>query len=70
MTISGASTGSIKLSAYGAPTLVKDKTYALTTRGGNPMTGNKSLKETVEVPAGQEDATAANLSKKVADAAK
>lgn len=68
--ISGGQTGSIKLSAYGAPVLAKDKTYAVTTRGGNPAWGTKGLKETVEVPAGQEDATAAGLAKKVADVGK
>jgi hypothetical protein len=54
----GTSKGSLKLSHYGAPKLEKGKVYAVTTRDGNPMWGTKGLRESVEIPAGQEEAAA------------
>jgi hypothetical protein len=54
----GTSKGPLKLSHYGAPKLEKGKVYAITTRDGNPMWGTKGLRESIEIPGGQEEAAA------------
>jgi hypothetical protein len=54
----GSSTGTVQLSHYGTPRLAPNRVYAITTREGNPMWGTKGLRESVEIPAGQEKAAA------------
>ncbi len=54
----GTSKGPLKLSHYGAPKLEQGKLYVITTRDGNPMWGTKGIRESIEIPAGQEEAAA------------
>lgn len=61
----GSSKGTIQLSQNGAPQLATGKSYAITTRDGNPMWGTKGVRESVEVASGQESAAAKNYRDKL-----
>jgi len=62
----GSSTGVIQLSQNGAARLATGKSYAITTRDGNPMWGTKGVRESIEIPAGQEKAAAQSHREKLA----